>query len=66
MTVHEASLTAGQVLGSLAGGFLYQAGSMLMVFLFMGFLAATGVGAQALMFRNRFGEPLARRPPLVR
>lgn len=66
MTVHEALLTAGQVLGSLVGGYLYQAVSMQLVFLFIAGLAVAVSGIQALMNRSRFGEPTVQRPPLAR
>lgn len=64
MTVHEAFLTAGQVLGSLAGGILYQVASMRVVFLFTAALAGTGIWIQGVLARRRFGEPPAHRPPL--
>jgi len=66
MTIHEALLTAGQVTGTLIGGFLYQAVSMRLVFFFMALLTLSGAGLQALLFRNRIGEPRIQRPPLAR
>ncbi len=64
MTVHEAFLTGGQVLGSLTGGVLYQAASMRVVFLFTAALAGAGIWVQGMLARRRFGEEPAHRPPL--
>ncbi len=54
MTIHEAVLNAGQVLGSLAGGVIYQAASMSFVFLSITALSLAGIGAQVLLFRRSF------------
>ena len=48
-TVHEALLTLGQVIGSVAGVVLYQAFSMPVVFMGLGLLLAAGAGIQAFM-----------------
>ncbi|MCX7025637.1 MAG: MFS transporter [Spirochaetes bacterium] len=53
MTVHETLLTAGQIVGSVAGGLLYQAFTMRIVFLFLaGCLAAAAAVQLAMISRN--------------
>ncbi|HSV55730.1 MAG TPA: MFS transporter, partial [Magnetospirillaceae bacterium] len=66
VTVHEALLTAGQVLGSLVGGALYQAVSMRIVFLFAAALAGAGFLLQSWMARSRFGAAQAGRDSRIR
>ena len=66
MTVHEALLTAGQALGSLVGGILYQASSMRLVFLFVASLAFAGCWMQAFLARRNPVLAPAPRSPLVR
>lgn len=48
-TIHEALLTFGNVIGSVAGGALYQAFSMTAVFVALASTLALGAAAQALM-----------------
>jgi len=53
MTIHEALLTAGQILGSVAGGLLYQGSSWASVFRFLAPVFALGLAAQLLFLRRR-------------
>jgi len=52
-TIHEALLTAGQVLGSISGGMLYQAFSLPVVFAALGLLLAAGLTVQIVMVVKR-------------
>jgi len=53
MTIHEALLTAGQILGSLAGGMLYQRFSWGSIFLFLAFVFVAGMAGQLRYLRRR-------------
>ena len=53
MTIHEALLTAGQILGSIGGAAVYQAVSWPSVFVFMAFILAAGLAAQAILLRRK-------------
>lgn len=48
-TIHEVLLTSGQVVGSVSGGFLYQAVSMPAVYAGLSLLLGVGAAAQAAM-----------------
>jgi hypothetical protein len=48
-SVHEILLTSGQVVGSVSGGFLYQAVSMPAVYAGLSLLLGVGAAAQAAM-----------------
>jgi predicted MFS family arabinose efflux permease len=48
-STHEAVLTFGQVVGSVSGGFLYQAFSMPVVYAVLGLLLGVGAAAQSAM-----------------
>ncbi len=56
VTIHEALLTAGQILGSVAGGFLYQAFTMRIVFVFLGAALTIAALAQVAMLRKPDGR----------
>jgi DHA1 family multidrug resistance protein-like MFS transporter/DHA1 family quinolone resistance protein-like MFS transporter len=58
-TVHEALVTLGQVIGSIAGGVLYQEFSMPVVFMGLALLTAAGAGIQVFMV----AVPELRRSP---
>lgn len=63
MAIHEALLTAASILGSLAGGFLYQAASMRLAFLVVAASAAAGVCFQTVLLRTLRGKiPQAPEP----
>ena len=49
MTAHESSLTAGQILGSILGGAVYQSLSWASVFTVLAFLLAAGAATQLFM-----------------
>ncbi len=53
MTIHEALLTAGQILGSVAGGLLYQAGSWSMIFIVLSGLFVVGIFVMARSLAQR-------------
>ncbi|HET7839245.1 MAG TPA: hypothetical protein VFL04_05765, partial [Rectinemataceae bacterium] len=55
VTIHEALLTAGQILGSIAGGVVYQLVSWSWVFIFLALLMAAGLALQLGMVRTRRG-----------
>lgn len=61
-SVHEALLTFGQVIGSIAGGVLYQEFSMPAVFASLAGLLLAGTAAQAIMVSSRLD---ARRNRMV-
>jgi MFS family permease len=52
-TIHEALLTAGQIIGSIAGGLVYQLISWAWVFICLALLMAGGLGLQFAMLRRR-------------
>jgi predicted MFS family arabinose efflux permease len=56
MTIHESIVTAGQILGALAGGVLYQALSMRAAFLFIAALCVAGIVLVAVLLRTRCNE----------
>lgn len=53
MTIHEALLTAGQIIGSIGGGAIYQAYSWRTVFIFLAVLVAGGLAAQLFLLRRK-------------
>jgi predicted MFS family arabinose efflux permease len=53
MSIHEAVLTAGQVVGSVAGGAVYQRASWPSIFLLAAILLAACLAAQAVTLRRR-------------
>jgi DHA1 family multidrug resistance protein-like MFS transporter/DHA1 family quinolone resistance protein-like MFS transporter len=53
MTIHEALLTVGQVLGSVAGGLLYGRLSFGSIFVFTAILFAAGVAAQLFLLQRK-------------
>jgi predicted MFS family arabinose efflux permease len=53
MSIHEAVLTAGQILGSIGGGAAYQAISWPMVFILSAALALIGMPIQVALLRRR-------------
>lgn len=53
MTIHEALLTAGQILGSIGGGSIYQAASWRRVFIVLALPLLAGLGAQLLLIRRK-------------
>jgi predicted MFS family arabinose efflux permease len=53
MSIHEAVLTAGQVVGSVAGGAVYQRSSWTSIFLLTALLIAACLAAQAFSLRRR-------------
>jgi DHA1 family inner membrane transport protein len=53
MTVHEALLTAGQIVGSIVGGLVYQTVSWSAVFVVLAAIMAAGLGAQVYLLRRR-------------
>lgn len=59
-SVHESTLTLGQIAGSVSGGFVYQALSMPPVFVGLALLLATGAAAQACMVYAGHRPPRAR------
>jgi len=52
VTIHESLLTAGQILGSIVGGLMYQLISWPSIFLGIGALMALGLVAQAMLIRR--------------
>jgi len=52
VTIHESLLTAGQILGSLIGAFIYQLVSWQAVFVWIGAAIAVGVAAQVQLLRR--------------
>ena len=52
MAVHESVLTAGLILGSVGGGYLYQTYSMDIAFLFCALIAAIGFFCQLMIHRD--------------
>jgi DHA1 family multidrug resistance protein-like MFS transporter/DHA1 family quinolone resistance protein-like MFS transporter len=53
MTINEALLTAGQIVGSIAGGLVYQHISWASIFIFLAALVAMGLAGQILLLRRR-------------
>jgi MFS family permease len=53
MTIHEALLTAGQILGSIGGGMAYQAFSWQTVFVFLAVIVAGGLVAQLILLGRK-------------
>jgi DHA1 family multidrug resistance protein-like MFS transporter/DHA1 family quinolone resistance protein-like MFS transporter len=53
MTIHEALLTVGQILGSVAGGLLYGRLSFGSIFVFTAILFAAGVAAQLFLLQRK-------------
>ncbi len=53
MTMHESILTAGQILGSIGGGIVYQAFSWPSVFLLLAGLIGIGIVMQAILVRRK-------------
>jgi DHA1 family multidrug resistance protein-like MFS transporter/DHA1 family quinolone resistance protein-like MFS transporter len=53
MTIHESLLTAGQIFGSIAGGFMYQQLSWSSVFLLLAAFIGAGFAAQILILRAK-------------
>lgn len=53
MTIHEALLTAGQILGSIGGGMAYQAYSWQTVFIFLAVIVAGGLVAQLILLGRK-------------
>lgn len=53
MTIHEALLTVGQVLGAVGGGLLYGRLSFRAVFIFVAALFAAGLAAQLCLLKRR-------------
>jgi MFS family permease len=53
MSIHEAVLTLGQILGSVAGGSIYQGLSWSLVFVFSAFLILAATSAQVFLLRKR-------------
>ncbi len=52
VTIHEALLTAGQILGSIAGGLVYQLVSWSSIFIWLAVLMAAGLALQVGMVRR--------------
>ena len=53
MTIHEALLTAGQILGSIGGGMAYQAYSWRTVFVFLAVIVGGGLVAQLVLLGRK-------------
>jgi MFS family permease len=53
MTIHEALLTAGQILGSLGGGALYQSSPWKTVFIYLALLVGGGLVFQIILLTRR-------------
>jgi DHA1 family multidrug resistance protein-like MFS transporter/DHA1 family quinolone resistance protein-like MFS transporter len=53
MTIHEALLTVGQILGSIGGGAIYQSASWSTVFVQLALLIALGLVAQVILLARR-------------
>lgn len=53
MTIHEALLTAGQILGSIGGGMAYQAFTWQTVFVFLAVVVAGGLAAQLFLLGRK-------------